>query len=213
MGQTSAGMSDSSDRFCLCMMDNEDKNDDIANWILCKGCENWFHRKCNFVSDDEYERVVDGKWDWYCFGDKCKELEALEEVKDDVRPVIRERLSRKCKGRKLSSGNLFIDTSISGRVTCEVCGFLAKNAHGLSIHMRKHRRVNVVDLVSKDNDCGDVFSVEGSLSSILDDFGMLLNRCRVSVPLTRIIQKSVRIVVCQELAIEIENLVWKNDVI
>lgn len=112
----------------------------------------------------------------------------------------------------------FKETSEFGRVRCDVCGFLAKNSHGLTIHMRKHRNhlVSVDDLVLEDID-NDAFSsqvssnVEG-FSDVLDDFGWLLNRCRLMVPLTRIIQNSVRTVVCQELAGVIENLLEKDDV-
>ena len=51
-----------------------------------------------------------------------------------------------------------------------------------------------------------------SVSEILENFGWLLNKCSVSVPLTRIIQKSVRIAVCEELGKVINSLVEKNDV-
>lgn len=49
-------------------------------------------------------------------------------------------------------------------------------------------------------------------SLILNEFSLLLNECRTSIPLTRIIQKSVRIAVCQELTNVITNVVQCNDI-
>ncbi len=52
-----------------------------------------------------------------------------------------------------------MDVSVSKRISCKICGFLAKNDHGLSIHMRKHKRVinigEVVDSQVFDEDVPD----------------------------------------------------------
>ncbi len=124
---------------------------------------------------------------------------------------VRERLIRKLG--KIRDSDLEVGSScISDMVTCSVCGFLAKNARGLSIHMHKHKRVDGVSNLSEDKAAFIDSSGETDVSEMLEVFGSLLNRCRISVPLTRIIQKSVRIAVCLELSREIESLVEKNDV-
>jgi len=57
MGQASGGTPALSDFVCLCL-GNENDNENIENWIFCKGCINFFHRKCNFISDVEYDRII-----------------------------------------------------------------------------------------------------------------------------------------------------------
>src|ERR1700744_3342507 len=222
MGQASGGTSELFARVCLCL-DNDDRNENINDWIFCKGCENFYHRKCNLVSYDEYDRMISGGHDWYCSDYRCQRLiESMRDGNNAKRP-IRERLRRKCKEKfperfPESPSFLVKETSEFGRAHCVVCGFLAKNSHGLSIHMRKHRNdlMSVDSLVLEDrNDeavSSQVSSILEGFSDILSDFGWLLNRCRLMVPLTRIIQKSVRTVVCQELNRVIETLLEKDDV-
>lgn len=215
MGQASGGMSDNSDRFCLCMMDNNNQDLENCKWIFCKGCKKWFHQLCCLVSDEEYDRATDGGEDWFCFDFECQELSLLGTTKPGDGKQVRKRLNRKCKERidnDVSPG-IMIEDLPHGRVSCEVCGFLAKNRHGLNIHMRVHKRVSENDELVEDED-GRIseFSAGRDVSDILDEFGLLLNCCRLSVPLTRIIQKSVRIVVCQELTKVINDLLKDNSV-
>ena len=121
-------------------------------------------------------------------------------------------MTRECKGKKFCLS--IVDVSVSDRVSCKICGFLAKNSHGLSIHMRKHKRVVDVGEDVSSQGCDENVPDQNVvfLSGVLDEFGFLLNKCRLSVPITRIIHKSVRTVVCQELAKTIENLLVSNDV-
>lgn len=208
MGPTSSGSRAILDCVCLCLDNN---NDDIPeNWIFCMGCSKWYHKKCS-MNDDVYT-IIDGKG-WYCSNFRCQKVFVSFKNNDKKRPV-RERLVRKCKGKGagFNSGASSSEASVSDRVTCD-CGFLAKNAHGLSVHMSKHKRVNdVTDNASRDARSNVDNLDEESISEMLTTFGLLLNQCRVSVPLTRIIQKSVRIAVCQELSKEIESLLRKNDI-
>ena len=183
MGQASGGTSESLDRFCLCLGD-DNRNENINDWMLCKGCENFYHRKCNFISDDEYNRVISGGYDWYCNLCGCQRLVVTVRDGIDSKRPVRERLRRKCKAKfpgsfPESQSVLVEETSEFGRVRCDVCGFLAKNGHGLSIHMRRHRN----DLVSVDglalegrNDDAFGGRLSSSVEDVLDDFGLLLNR-------------------------------------
>ena len=102
--------------------------------------------------------------------------------------------SRKCKLKKKSSQNALDDVSdrnvLSDRVICD-CGFLAKNNRGLKVHMRKHERENLSHIVDQDPTDSIPTNREVDSSFILNEFSLLLNKCRTSVPLTRIIQKSV----------------------
>lgn len=235
MGQTSSGSPSPSDCICFCLDDN-DKDENIENWIWCKGCVNWYHRKCYLLNVDYDTMTYENNW--YCSGIECQKLLSSLKNSDDKKRPVRERLDRKCKGKSVGSASVissedcgFLTKDARGlgihmnkhkldcaddinRVTCSNCGFIAKNAHGLSIHMHKHKRdhADVVGNLTKDEGINCHFSEEGYVSKLLNDFGLLLNKCRVSVPLTRIIQKSVRIAVCQELAREIENLLLKNDI-
>ena len=46
----------------------------------------------------------------------------------------------------------------------------------------------------------------------INEFGLLLNKCKRFIPVTHIIQKSVRIIVCQELVTLINAVLVNNDV-
>jgi len=206
MIEADAESPDHPNRECLCLLNDDDRNSDTASWLLCKGCKKLFHSRCHFIVDSNDDRG------WYCHDFVCQGLISNDFVNvvdnSRSRPVLKRNCKRKIE--KHYSDPLIDETLLSNRVSCELCGFLAKNKHGLSIHMRKHKRVVVDDVVSQEP--VDVASNEASVSEVLIEFGFLLNKCRISVPLTRIIQKSVRIVVCQELTKVIEGLVKENDV-
>ena len=58
-GMNSVGASAFSgrDHICFCLVDvDNDKLDE--RWILCDGCDKFFHKKCHFISDDEFERLT-----------------------------------------------------------------------------------------------------------------------------------------------------------
>lgn len=206
VGDKSDGILSIADCFCLCL-GNNDQDENIENWIICKGCENWYHRKCNFISDGQYDRIMEDGW--YCSNRGCQKLFSLNSVKNNGDRPVRQRLIRKCKGKSVTYSSEVTAEDISDRISCEECGFLAKNSHGLKIHMSKHKRANIVDDLIHFEVKENVDDL--NVADVLEDFGLLLNKCRVSVPLTRIIQKSVRTAVCQELARVIEKLDWIAD--
>ncbi|XP_037044233.1 uncharacterized protein LOC119080104 [Bradysia coprophila] len=210
MGQTSSGQPQLSDCICLCLVDENDEN--IENWIFCAGCGKWYHRKCNLVNDDGANSLVNGN-DWYCPVAKCQKVFSSLNKDVDVGRPVRGRLDRKCKGKvAVSALDFSSEEVVSDRVVCSACGFLAKNARGLKVHMARHKGVSDVVNPSVGVDGFSGSSGKVGSSECLEDFGVLLNRCRLSVPLTRIIQKSVRIAVCQELTAVVERLVKRNDV-
>lgn len=106
------------------------------------------------------------------------------------------------------SGAMSSSEILTNRATCNICGFLAKNDRGLNIHMGIHNRnINPsppelqppMDLDLRDE------------ASIIQKFGKLIYKCKCSIPMVRIIQKSVRSSACQELTRVVENVVAKND--
>lgn len=50
MDAASGGMSKDQEYFCLCMMNENYKEDNDNKWILCKGCNKYCHHKCNLLS-------------------------------------------------------------------------------------------------------------------------------------------------------------------
>lgn len=101
--------------------------------------------------------------------------------------------------------------ALRNRITCNVCGFLAKNERGLTVHAGSH-----VSQPASTSSATSTFQFDyESLDelSLIRKFGELLYKCKCSIPLVRIIQTSVRTVVCQELAKVVENVVAKNDVL
>ena len=77
MGQASGGMAENIDRHCFCLVDMKNRNVEMEKWIPCKGCKTLFHQLCNFVSDEEYDRIIGDEIGWYCSGLRCQELERL----------------------------------------------------------------------------------------------------------------------------------------
>jgi len=73
MGQASGGMTKISDRFCLCMLDENYKETEDSKWIYCEGCSTWSHQYCALVSDIEYEEIIRNKEKWYCSSYTCQE--------------------------------------------------------------------------------------------------------------------------------------------
>lgn len=91
------------------------------------------------------------------------------------------------------------------RVQCNVCDFIAKNERGLKIHTNIHKKS-----VPSDNPPPKKMINANQIDFKL--FGILLNECKNSVPIIRIIQKSVLSTVCSELINVIKDVVHKNDV-
>ncbi len=94
------------------------------------------------------------------------------------------------------------------RVSCNVCGFLAKNQRGLNIHMNVHKKQ-----ILSDNNSTEQNQNKRTDAVDVKLFGILLNECKNSIPLIRVLQKSVRSVVCQELTNVIKDVVNKNNII
>lgn len=100
---------------------------------------------------------------------------------------------------------------VNNRVTCAVCGFLAKNERGLNIHLRTH---NNQDSIGDPQEFPAQFDFDpNDTKAIIQRFGELIYRCKSSIPIVRIIQKSVRTAVCQDFTNVIEQSVAKNDVL
>ncbi len=98
---------------------------------------------------------------------------------------------------------------LANRITCNDCGFVAKNERGLNVHLRSH---NNQETVGDPQHLPAQFDFDpNSTADIIQRFGELIYKCKCSVPLVRIIQKSVRTVVCQELTKAVEYVVEKND--
>lgn len=99
--------------------------------------------------------------------------------------------------------------ALRNRSTCTVCGFIAKNERGLKGHsIRMHGTHTTtssqpIPPPQIDIDLSDE-------PNLIRKFGELLYKCKCSIPLVRIIQKSVRTVVCQELA-KVTEFAAKNN--
>lgn len=100
--------------------------------------------------------------------------------------------------------------TLSDRVTCRTCGFLAKNDRGLKVHARIHNDVQLPSAsVHNAQQQVDLSSLDEA--GMIQKFGELLYKCKCSIPLVRIIQKSGRTIVCQELTKVVEYTAIKND--
>lgn len=97
------------------------------------------------------------------------------------------------------------------RVRCK-CVFFAENDHGLKIHQNVHKKEKEKKIKSPNEKDNPVLNKENNLDDFVNIFGFLLSKCREAVPITRIIQKSVRHVVSQDLSNVIEKVILKNDV-
>lgn len=104
-------------------------------------------------------------------------------------------------------------TEDSDRKVCN-CGFIAKNNVGLRIHWGKQNKMMQAQ-TSKANQSNlkETLQKESNLKEYLEDFNILLAKCKKFIPVTRIIQKSVRIVVCQELTNLVNETVSNNDIV
>lgn len=98
---------------------------------------------------------------------------------------------------------------INQRKVC-ACGFVAKNQRGLNIHARTHGDA------STNSSSHTVDPTQFQFNSLneadlIRKFGELMYKCKCRIPLVRIIQKSVRTTVRQELTKVIEYTATKND--
>lgn len=98
---------------------------------------------------------------------------------------------------------------INQRKVC-ACGFVAKNERGLKIHARTHEAAST-DSSSHSVDPTQFQFNSLSEADLIRKFGELLYKCKCTIPMVRIIQKSVRTTVCQELTKVIEYTATKND--
>ena len=102
------------------------------------------------------------------------------------------------------------DIRTSERVSCK-CGFIAKNERGLKIHWGKQAKSKNSENISRST-AREPSSEDIEVQLDIYEFGLLLNKCRRFIPVTHIIQKSVRIIVCQELVTLINAVLVNNDV-
>lgn len=79
--------------------------------------------------------------------------------------------------------------TLRNRATCSLCGFLAKNERGLNIHMRVHDSRTISGTQNVRQPHPDLDSLDEA--GIIQKFGELMYKCKCSIPLVRIIQKSV----------------------
>jgi len=151
-------------------------------------------------------------------------LPDLNSATKDLNSKRRERLTRNCKlPIQTTDGNSTknkmqekkakskSETDLSNRVVCK-CGFIAKNSKGLQIHWgKKKKSAQSQPNVSSQPILSQATQNENELKDKIDNFNILLGKCKNFIPVTRIIQKSVRIVVCQELTSLVNTVVSKND--
>lgn len=161
MGQASGGMTNESERFCPCMIDENYKHNEDSKWIYCHGCKNWFHTHCVLLSDIEYEEIMIKKEDWFCHDFKCQERK-LENFQlnecTNVKHNDRSHLNRNCKLNIVTFEDIDkddvvenivqINDAINGSedlVPCLLCNDKKryKIKGGLKIHCRrKHKNEN-----------------------------------------------------------------------
>lgn len=86
-------------------------------WIICNGCNNWCHHKCNLLSDAEYDDILNSNKDWFCSEYECQEKKRKRLLKqqqkeiptpiisspEQIEKIIRSRMSRKCKEKKINT--------------------------------------------------------------------------------------------------------------
>lgn len=216
------------ERICVCenLIDND-------NWIICDKCFKWFHAICVLSSTDEYDRIINNNENWIC--KECVLNESITELKitnekpssfEEQKELNRTLLPRKCKQSKIQSQSIAVTSTndegskkrtnksdgnkdLLDRVVCN-CGFIAKNYVGLRIHWgKKKKKVN--SQISKIDQSTRMKAIEKEtdLKEYLNDFNLLLGKCKKSIPITRIIQKSVRIIVCQDLTTLVNEVVQK----
>lgn len=98
---------------------------------------------------------------------------------------------------------------LANRITCNDCGFVAKNERGLNVHLRSHN--NQESMGEPQNFPAQFDFNPHDTTDIIQRFGESIYKCKCSVPLVRIVQKSVRTVVSQELTKVVVYAVKKND--
>lgn len=77
--------------------------------------------------------------------------------------------------------------TIRNRVTCSICGFLAKNDRGLRVHSRTHETQRNSSMPTSDStNHFDISTLDEA--TMIRKFGELLYKCKFSIPLVRIIQ-------------------------
>lgn len=73
MGAASGGLANDQNKSCICMLNENYRNDENNKWIMCSGCNGWCHHKCNLLSDIEYDEILISKKNWYCIDYQCQE--------------------------------------------------------------------------------------------------------------------------------------------
>lgn len=72
------------DRFCICMFDEKDNNnEENSKWIFCEGCRRWYHIKCVLLTEEEYENIMKSSEKWYCENHQCQS-KRLENTKQTL---------------------------------------------------------------------------------------------------------------------------------
>lgn len=127
---TSNENSQSTNRFCLCMLHENYVENDDNKWILCSNCRNWFHIHCVLLSNEEYDRIINENEKWFCTNSQC-----IEMISTHHETLKSYQCQEKTK-EAISENHLSFQT----QTQCTVCGFNAKNNRGLKVHQRKHER-------------------------------------------------------------------------
>lgn len=125
-----------------------------------------------------------------------------------IAPLTKVCAKQTSKASKQHSQNA--EKILEDRMICGTCGFTAKNEHGLKIHSRIHQKESHSTLPQTQPHQVDFEFADDD--DLVQKYGVLLNKCRQAIPVVRIIQKSVRTIVCEELIRVIDHVVFKNDI-
>lgn len=83
---TSGDISQSTNRFCLRMLDENYVENNDNKCILCSNCNNWFHVHCVLLSDLDYEEIVKKNGKWFCLNSQCMEKNLLQQAETLTSP-------------------------------------------------------------------------------------------------------------------------------
>lgn len=96
---------------------------------------------------------------------------------------------------------------------CQICSTNLKKCdsqRGLKTHRRVHSAQPISSVQQFAAPNADIESLDEA--SIINKFGEIMYKCKCSIPMVRIIQKSVRSIICQELTKVVDYVSAENDV-
>lgn len=133
MGNTSGGVNEDQNRFCICMIDKENNNNtENSKWIFCESCQRWYHIICVLMTEEDYENIQKNNEKWYCDLYQCQ--------------VNKQQFSKKSITSKnyVNADPINLQTKTNpqnsqNETKCKKCSFIAKNNRGLKVHQRKHK--------------------------------------------------------------------------